>query len=589
MASPLQRGLIRESRPARMHLALAGLLGLCSSALIVAQAVLLAHVIARAVMHHAALASLTTALAALAAVLCARALVAGALELSGRLGAIRVMSELRGRLVARVLVGTPERRPQGLRTGELAATAVQGVDSLESYFAGYLPQLVLASAVPLAVVAWAALLDPVSALIIALTVPVLMLFMVLIGKGAQAKARARWRALGLLGAHFLDVVQGLATLRAFGRERAQEDTLARVGERYRSETLATLRVAFLSALVLELCAMMGTALVAATIGIQLARSTLGLQAGLTVLLLAPELYAPLRALGAQFHASADATSAFERIRTTVEQERPGHGAGGTSGEAPAPDPARSPIRFERVGYRHAGRERPALEQIDLELAPGEITALLGASGAGKSTLARLLLGLGRPDTGRITCAGVDLRDIDPERWRGRVAWVPQRPTLFSATLAQNIALYAPLASPQEVRAAARAAGAERFIAALPEGLETRVGEAGRRLSAGQAQRVALARAFLADRPLLVLDEPSAHLDDASSRDLAPALERLGRERTTLLIAHDHRLASLATRVYELREGRLLAPTTGSGARGARVGAGEVGWQAPALALGEVAV
>ena len=376
MAPPVDRRLLAQSRPARVHLALAGALGVCSAVLVVAQAALLAYVISSAVMHHASVASLERALIALALVLCARALVGAGFELSGRLGASRVMSDVRGRLARRLLVTGPERRPRGLRTGELASTAVQGVDSLESYFAGYLPQLVLAATVPLAVLAYDAAVDPVSAGILAFTVPILILFMVLIGKGAQAQARARWRALGLLGAHFLDVVQGLATLRAFGRERAQEDTLERVGESYRAETLGTLRIAFLSALVLELCAMLGTALVAATIGIQLVQGSLGLQAGLTVLLLAPELYAPLRGLGAQFHSSADATGAFERITDSLKHER---------GPAPAraatrnpPSPAIAPVRLEAVSLAYPGRERLALDRVDIELAPGEVTAGLGA-------------------------------------------------------------------------------------------------------------------------------------------------------------------------------------------------------------------
>ncbi|HTW42009.1 MAG TPA: ABC transporter transmembrane domain-containing protein, partial [Solirubrobacteraceae bacterium] len=280
-----------------------------SAALIVAQAGLLAYVIDRAAEHHATLTSLKPALIALSAVLLARALVNGGFELSGRFGAVRIMSELRARLVRRLLLESPERPPEDSRTGELASTAVQGVDALEEYFARYLPQLVLAAVVPIAVIGWVITLDPISAGILALTVPLLITFMVLIGKGARAQAQRRWRALALLGAHFLDVVQGLATLRAYRREDAQEQTLADVGERYRYETMATLKTAFLSAFVLELCAMIGTALVAAAIGVQLVSGTLGLQAGLTVLLLAPEMYGPLRQVGQQFHASSEATAA----------------------------------------------------------------------------------------------------------------------------------------------------------------------------------------------------------------------------------------------------------------------------------------
>jgi len=553
MSSPVDRRLVGESRAARAHLLLAGAIGVLSAGLIVAQAALLAYLIDRAAMHHATLSPMRSELIALAAVLCARALAAGAFELSGRWGAVRVMSELRGRLVRRLLLSSPERRPGGVRTGELAGVAVQGVDALEAYFAGYLPQLVLAATVPLAVIAWVIALDPIAAAILAFTVPVLVLFMILIGKGARAQAQGRWRAMALLGSHFLDVVQGLATLRAYGREDAQARTLADVGERYRSETMATLRIAFLSALVLELCAMIGTALVDATIGVQLVDGALGLRAGLTVLLLAPELYGPLRLVGQQFHASADASSASERIFAALEE--PPTIARTTSPRA-APDPALAPIRFEGVSYGYPERTDSALEDVELTLSPGRIAALVGPSGAGKSTLANLLMRLADPTAGRISCGGVDLREIDIERWRARIAWVPQRPTLFSCTVAQNIALYEPNASRTQIERAAAAAGATELIDALPDGFHTLLGEGARRLSAGQAQRIALARVFLADRPLLVLDEPTAHLDEASAAAVAEAIETLAVGRTTLLIVHQAMLAALAHDVHALSGGRV---------------------------------
>jgi thiol reductant ABC exporter CydD subunit len=559
MPAPVDRRLLAESRPARAHMAIAGALGACSAVLIVAQAALLAYVIERAAMDHATLASLRAQLIALAGVLCLRALAGGAFELSGRWGAVRVMSELRGRLARQLLLLSPERRPTGARTGELASTAVQGVDALESYFAGYLPQLVLATLVPLAVIAWVVVLDPITAAILALTVPLLVLFMILIGKGANAQARGRWQALALLGAHFLDVVQGLATLRAYRREHAQERTLEEVGERYRAETMATLRVAFLSALVLELCAMIGTALVAATIGVQLVDGALGLQAGLTVLLLATELYAPLRLVGQQFHASTDAGNASQLIfdaldaPAAIERASGAEGAGGV----PVPNPAHAAVRFEHVSYVYPQRPGRVLSELDLELEPGRVTALVGPSGAGKSTIATLLMRLADPTEGRITCAGTDLRALDPDAWRSQIAWVPQRPTLFTGSVAENVALYAPQATRAQIERAAQAVGAEQLIRELPRGLDTPIGEGARRLSAGQAQRLALARAFLADRPLLVLDEPTAHLDEDSAHELAGAIELLARGRTTLLIVHHPLLSELADSVHLIGDGRVL--------------------------------
>jgi thiol reductant ABC exporter CydD subunit len=553
MAPPVDRRLIRESRGARTHLLLAAALGVISAGLIVAQAALLAYIIDRAAMHHATVASLKAAPIWLAGVLLTRALVSGAFELSGRRGAVRVMSELRRRLIRHLLLESPEQRPDAGRTGELAGTAVQGVDALEAYFAGYLPQLVLATVVPVAVIGWVITLDPITAGILALTVPLLILFMVLIGKGARTQAERRWRALALLGAHFLDVVQGLATLRAYGREDAQEQTLAEVGERYRSETMATLKTAFLSAFVLELCAMIGTALVAATIGVQLISGTLGLQAGLTVLLLAPEMYGPLRQVGQQFHASTDASTAsdaiFGALESTPAITRRGR-------PRPPINPAEAPVHFETVSYEYPGRAGNALTGIELQLKPGRVTALLGHSGAGKSTLARLLMRLADPTQGRITCAGVDLRDLDPEAWRKQIAWVPQRPTLFTGTIAQNIALCDPTATQAAIEQAAHAAGAEQFIHKLPHGFQTPVGEGTRRLSAGQAQRIALARAFLADRPLLLLDEPTAHLDDESTQTISETIRDLAHGRTTLLIVHHPLLTELAEDIHHIHDGQL---------------------------------
>ena len=557
MPSPVDRQLVRESRAARSHLAAAAILGAVEAGLIVAQAVLLATVIARAALAGAGIGALEGDLIALGVVLAARALVSAAFELSGRLGASRVMSELRGRLVSHLLLVAPGQRPPDVRTGELAAGAVQGVDALEAYFAGYLPQLMLASTVPVVVLLWVATVDPVAAGILALTVPILLAFMILIGKGTKAQTRKRLGALELLSAHFLDVVRGLPTLRAYRRERFQEQVLARVGDQYRRETMGTLRIAFLSALVLELCAMLGTAVVAATIGVQLVGGELTLRAGLTVLLLAPELYAPLRQVGQQFHASADGSAAAERIFTTLETQP---AVSAPADPVPAPDPRSHPIVLRGVSYEYPGRAGLALDSVDLELPPRSSTALLGASGSGKSTIARLLARLADPTDGAILCGGVDLRELGLAAWRAQVAWVPQHPTLFAGTVAENVALAAPHASAAEVRAAIEAANLREVIASLPDGSETRIGEGGRRLSAGQRQRIALARAFLQDVALLILDEPTAHLDRDNAIAVGEAIERLARGRTTLLIVHDQSLAARAERIVRIHAGAILTPS-----------------------------
>jgi ATP-binding cassette subfamily C protein CydCD len=414
--------------------------------------------------------------------------------------------------------------------------------------------VMLSALVPVAILAWVLPHDPAAGLILAVTIPLVPVFMALVGLKARDDVRRRERTLALLGSHFLDVVRGLRTLRAFGREQAQERTLARVGDRYRRETMRTLRVAFLSAFVLELLAMLGTALVAATVGIQLAQGHLELSVGLAVLLLAPELYAPLRSMGQQHHASADGLAAAERIfevldapATVAAAERP----------RPAPDPGLAPILVEGATLTYPGRAEPALRDAFLALRPGEIVALVGPSGAGKSTLAALLLRLADPDAGAVRCGGIDLRELDADAWRERVAWAPQRGRLFAGTVAENLRLGAPEATDAELELALAAVDALELVAALPDGLDTRLGDGGRALSAGQAQRLVVARALVRRASLLVLDEPTASLDGATAARVADGLLTAARGRTTLLITHDPALAARADRVVTLRDGRIV--------------------------------
>ena len=550
---PIARRLLRDTRAARRPLAVSGLVGAVGAVLVVAQAVLLARIVAHVFIGGQSLGDVRGDLLALAAVVAGRGVVAGLFDAVGRFGALRVMSELRERLAQRMLVSRPTGLP-GERAGELTTAVVQGVDALEAFFARYLPQVMLSALVPVAVLAWVLPHDPAAGLILAVTIPLVPLFMALVGLKARDDVRRRERTLALLGSHFLDVVRGLRTLRAFGREQAQEETLARVGDRYRRETMRTLRVAFLSAFVLELLAMLGTALVAATVGIQLAQGRLELSVGLAVLLLAPELYAPLRSMGQQHHASADGLAAAERIFDVVDAPET---VSAPSHPRIAPDPGRTPVVVEAATVTYPGRSEPALDRASLRLAPGELVALVGPSGAGKSTLATLLLRLADPDAGAVRCGGVDLREIDADAWRARVSWAPQRGRLFAGTVAENLRLGAPDATDAELEAALAAVDALGLVAELPDGLETRLGDGGRALSAGQAQRLVVARALVRRAPLLVLDEPTASLDGPTAERVADGVLAAARGRTTLLITHDPALAARADRVVELRRGRVV--------------------------------
>ena len=560
---PFDRRLLERTAAARWTLLVNIAAGLAGTLLLLAQMTLLAAVIAGAAEGRLRQVP-ATVLAAVVAIVVARAGLAQVVELSGRRTATRVLSALRAELVERRLRGGGAAGGPG--SAELAAGAVQGVDGLETYFARYLPQVVLAVVVPVAVLCWSAAVDLTSALVMAVTLPVVPVFMALIGRSAGARARANFEALVGLSGWFLDVTRGLPTLRAFNRGPAQVAGIREVSDRYRRTTMATLRLSFLSGVVLDLAATLSTALVAVTLGVRLVGGGIGLRPALTVLLLVPELYAPVRAVATLYHASADGLAGTERVLDALERA-PARAA--PPAAAPAGGrrrPVGAPVELREVTVRYPGRGRAALDRVDLHLGPGELVALVGPSGAGKTTLGRVLLGLTRPDEGAVLVGGRPLGDADLDQWRHRVAWASQHPALLPGTVAANVALGRPGAGRAAIEEAARLAGADGFVRRLPDGYATVVGSGGRGLSAGQRQRLGLARALLRDADLLVLDEPTVHLDRAAAARVAATVETLRGTRAVLLITHDHDLAARADRVLRLGAGRLEVPADLAGRR-----------------------
>ncbi|MET8198709.1 thiol reductant ABC exporter subunit CydD [Micromonospora taraxaci] len=554
---PFDPRLLRRVPAARRDLAVLALLGVLAAGLIVAQATALAAVLATAFdgrLDRPALSAFVIAVAARSALVWAQGTVSA-----------RVAATVKATLRADLLGAVGRHGPgwvAGQRAGQVATLAGRGLDALDAYFTGYLPQLVLSVTVPVAVLARVVFADWSSAVIIALTLPLIPVFGALLGWQAQAATERQWRRLSLLGGHFLDMVAGLPTLRAFGRARAQTDVVRRMADGHRVATMKTLRIAFLSALVLELVATLSVALVAVPVGIRLLGGGLALQTALLVLLLTPEAYLPLRAAGSRFHASMEGLAALDEALTVSAAPVAPRAAEG----AAVPD-ARREIRFE--GVTVAYERTTALRDVTLTIQAGERIAVIGPSGAGKSTLLGLLLGFVTPTSGRITVGGVDLATADPDAWRRQLAWVPQRAHLFAASLADNIRLGAPDTPPDALATAVRDAALDDVVAGLPDGLDTLLGERGHGLSSGQRQRVALARAFLRDAPVVLLDEPTARLDTAAEAVVLDATRSLVAGRTALLVAHRPALLADADRILRIEDGRVTELTpepTGKAAR-----------------------
>ena len=518
-----------------------------SALLIVAQANLLAVVLAGIALG----ASTGVPVGALVAVFALRAGLAWFRESTSQAAAARVKEGLRHRLFVAIQDLGPVRLHRE-RGGELATVVGAGLDGLDAAVAGFLPQLASAAVLPVAVLARVAVADPISAGVIAVTLPLIPIFGALVGKHTQAAARGQWRALGELGGHFLDVVRGLPTLRVFGRAQHQVGVVGKTAADYRAATVRTLRIAFLSSLTLELVATVSVALVAVPVGLRLLAGNLDLTTGLLVLFLAPEAYRPLRELGSAFHAAATGRAAAERAFAVIDERKHPLPIA-----APSTLASRLDIRLDQVTVGYPGAAMPVLRAVTLHVGAGERVALVGPSGSGKSTLLALLLGFLAPTDGTVMLGGVDLRELNQDglaRWRAQVTWVPQRPHLFAGTIADNIALGAASATPAQIRAAAHEASAAGFVEALPGAYDAVLGDHGGGLSAGERQRIALARAFVRDTPVMLLDEPTAGIDASSEAAVLDATRTLASGRTLIIATHRRALVHEVDRVLAVVDG-----------------------------------
>jgi ATP-binding cassette subfamily C protein CydD len=543
--------LRQQGSPVRGRLALTIALGEAAGILLVAQTSLLVSVINSAMFRRPGLASLLPLLLAALAVIALRAAAIWGSKRAGTACATAVKRSLRTAVLGR-LRGAGPHALAGMRAGETAHTAVDSVEALDAYYSRYLQQRSIASLLPFTILAVVFPLDWLSGLILVLTAVFLPLSMVVIGEEAHERNRRLWGTLARMSGRFLDVLQGLTTVRMFDAAGREARAIAKASEEYRRLTLSVLRIAFLSSFMLELISAVSIAIVAVVSGVRLLSGSMSFFPAYFILLVAPEYFLTLRQLGTFYHSRMEAVSAAEQVRALLDipvHEKPQSPASHKPAGAGAPE-----VQFRDVRFRYA--ERAVLEGLTLRIEPGERVTLAGPSGAGKSTILALLLCFARPSGGRIDVDGVPLWSLDPAAWRDRVAWLPQRPTIFRGSLRKNIVLGRESAPPQRIEEAMRLAHVEEFLRRLPDGLDTEVGEAGQGLSVGQAQRVALARLFLREPGLVLLDEPTAHLDAESARLVDHGIDALCEGRTSIVVTHRAASPAGSGRILTLQDGRL---------------------------------
>ena len=554
----IDRNLMRLLAEQKRPFLVSGLAGSAAALMLVAQAWALSGVIDTVFRSAPAWAAIAPLVGLFALFSTLRVLFSWAGHHEAKKGTLAIRKTLTERLSGTVAALGPS-YTRSAQSGRIVTTLLKGVESVDAWFSQYIPQLFLALIIPAVILAAVFPADWLSGVILVVTAPLIPVFMILIGKRASAATEKQWNTMSRMSGNFLDMLQGLSTLKLFAQAKTRRDGIAEASENFRHSTMQVLKIAFLSSLTLELVGTLGTAVVAVSIGVRMLGGHLAFRPGFFALLLVPDFYLTLRQLGTKFHAGMEGVTASKEMHEILDRSAEIPEAG--SRELTASDISSQPIFFEGVGYRFPGSDKPALDGVSLTIEPGTVTALTGPSGAGKSTLMNLLLRFIEPSEGAISLGDRKAREFSLDSWYQEIAWVPQHPFLFNASIRENLLMARRDATPDQIDNALKQAGLLDMVRSLPDGLETMIGEEGARLSGGEAQRLSLARAFLKDAPLLLLDEPTSHTDPILEAQLRKAMEVLMRGRTVVMIAHRLETIRNADRIVVLDRGRLAQSGT----------------------------
>lgn len=526
-------------------------LGLCSGFLIILQAWLLATIVNAVMFEKAILTDVKHYLLMLLILFIVRAALAWASEISAFKAAALVKQHLRQKLQKHLFALGPVAVGEH-HSAEVANSLVEGIEALENYYARYLPTMALVTLIPLSILVFVFPIDWISGVVLLVTAPLIPFFMILIGKGTERLNKQQWQKLSRMSAHFLDMIQGITTLKLFNASKREAQAIAIISNDYRKATMKVLRIAFLSSFALEFLASVSIAIVAVLIGFRLYYGEMDFYYGFFALLLAPEFYLPLRNMGTHYHARLEAIGAAENIMAILEQKAPAV----SKLSADIGDNKEIDIRLKDISFRYKNRSI-ALDDFSCHIPAGQRTALVGHSGAGKSTVANILLGFISPEAGEILVSGKVIDSLNNEAWRKNIAWVSQRPHIFYGSIRDNICLGMTTKSGQELHQAAQQAHIHDTIMALPQAYDTIIGDNGAGLSGGQIQRIALARAFLKNAPFVILDEATANLDEESERLIQQSIDSLAKNRTLLIIAHRLSTIEQADNILVIDQGKLV--------------------------------